>query len=98
MNRYQQLQDLGFSQYEINGYLTLVAHHPVNGSQLSRLSGIARSRIYDVLRSMVRKGLALQVEQGLYVPLPPEELVKRLEGQFASNIDLLKHIRSWFQR
>lgn len=43
---------LGLSQYEITAYLSLVGRHPVNGSQLSRFSGIPRARIYDVLRSL----------------------------------------------
>jgi sugar-specific transcriptional regulator TrmB len=90
MNDLEQLKALGFSQYEINCYLTLVTHHPANGSQLSKLSGIARSRIYDVLRNMTRKGLAMETESGLYVPLPPEELLKRLQAQFNGNIELLK--------
>ena len=80
------LKNLGFSQYEITCYLSLVARHPCNGSQLSRLSGIARSRIYDVLRNMIRKGLVLEVDSGQYVPLPADELVKRLRGRFETDL------------
>jgi sugar-specific transcriptional regulator TrmB len=42
------LRDFAFSKYESSCYLALLAKHPANGSQFSRLSGIARSRIYDV--------------------------------------------------
>jgi len=90
MDTYNKLNQLGFSQYEISCYLSLVARHPSNGSQLSRLSGVPRSRIYDVLRDMTKKGLVMEVENGLYVPLPPEELMKRLRNRFESNLSTLK--------
>jgi sugar-specific transcriptional regulator TrmB len=85
-----KLRDLGFSQYETLCYLALVANHPSNGSQLSKLSGIARSRIYDVLRNMSRKGLVQEIRDGQYVPIPPDELIKRLRNQFESNISMLE--------
>lgn len=90
MKNISKLRELGFSKYEISCYLSLVSSHPINGSQLSRLSGISRSRIYDVLRNMTRKGMALEVENGLYVPLPPDELMKRLRTQFDSNLSVFK--------
>jgi len=84
------LKDFAFSQYETSCYLTLLSHHPTNGSQLSRQSGIARSRIYDVLRGLIRKGVVFEVEKGQYVPLPFEELKKRLRSQFESNMTILE--------
>ena len=90
MTDYEKLKNLGFSQYEITCYLTLATQHPINGSQLSSISGMARSRVYDVLRNMARKGLVLDVGDGLYVPLPPDELYKRLQSQFNDGLDALK--------
>jgi sugar-specific transcriptional regulator TrmB len=90
MNDFEKLKHLGLSQYEISGYLSLTAHHPVNGSQLSRHSGIARSRVYDVLRNLMRKGLVRQVENGQYVPLPPDELYKRLQRRFDESLAAFK--------
>jgi HTH-type transcriptional regulator, sugar sensing transcriptional regulator len=90
MTDYSKLKQLGFSQYEIACYLTLAAQHPINGSQLSSISGMARSRVYDVLRNMVRKGLVLDIGGGLYAPLPPEELYKRLQRQFDDGLEALK--------
>ncbi len=90
MTDYDKLKSLGFSQYEITCYLTLAAHHPANGSSISRISGMARSRVYDVLRNMVRKGHVLDVGDGLYVPLPPEELYKRLQREFDDSLNQLK--------
>jgi sugar-specific transcriptional regulator TrmB len=84
------LRDFAFSKYESSCYLTLLAHHPTNGSQLSKLSGIARSRIYDVLRGLTKKGIVFEIERGQYVPLPFEELKKRLRSQFESNLTILE--------
>ncbi|MFK5927701.1 MAG: helix-turn-helix domain-containing protein [Desulfuromusa sp.] len=81
-----KMTEFGFSQYETSCYMALVAHHPANGSQLSKLSGIARSRIYDVLNTLSRKGMVFEIEQGKYVPLPPQELKKQLKSQFESNL------------
>ena len=86
----ENLINFGFSQYEITAYLTLVGDHPVNGSQLSRGSGIPRAKIYDVLRSLQRKGAVAEVGSGQYAPLPPEELFNRLRHTFESSIELLE--------
>jgi len=85
-----KLTDFGFSGYESACYMSLVAFHPANGSQLSTRSGIARSRIYDVLRSLVKKEMAFEIAQGQYVPLPPEELKKRLRRRFETNLSDLE--------
>lgn len=84
------LRDFAFSKYESSCYLALLANHPANGSQLSKYSGIARSRIYDVLRALTRKGIVFEIERGQYVPLPFEELKKRLRSQFESNLAILE--------
>jgi len=87
MESHSNLKELGFSQYEAACYMSLVGHHPVNGSQLSKISGIARSRIYDVLRNLIAKGFVIEVGSGQYAPLPADELIRRLKRGFDSNID-----------
>jgi sugar-specific transcriptional regulator TrmB len=84
------LRDFAFSKYESSCYLALLTKYPANGSQLSKLSGIARSRIYDVLRNLANKKVVFEIGKGLYVPLPFEELKKRLRGQFESNLKILE--------
>ncbi|MCF8105662.1 MAG: hypothetical protein K9K64_09275 [Desulfohalobiaceae bacterium] len=84
------LQTVGLSDYEITAYLFLLQKHPVNGSQLSRNSGIPRARIYDVLRSLKEKGVVAESDEGLYVPLPPDELIKRLRLRHESELEVLQ--------
>ena len=90
MDEYSNLKDLGFSQYEATCYMTLVGNHPVNGSQLSKISGIARSRIYDVLRNLISKGYVIEVNSGQYAPLPSDEVIRRLKRNFNSNIKVFE--------
>ncbi len=92
MDTYSNLKKLGFSQYEATCYMALVDNHPVNGSQLSKISGIARSRIYDVLRNLNAKGYVVEVNSGQFAPLPPDELIKRLQRNFSSNIESFEEL------
>lgn len=86
MNIDYHLTELGFTRYEVACYLSLLRHSPVNGSQLSRHSGVPRSKIYDVLHRMVASGLVVELEDGLFAPLPPDELGRRLRSRFESNM------------
>jgi len=86
MDNISSLKELGFTQYEAACYMALISKHPLNGSKLSQLSGIARSRIYDVLRSMISKGYVLETESSLYAPFPPDELIKKLKLDFKKTI------------
>lgn len=86
----RNLTQMGLSRYEISAYLALVGHHPVNGSQLSRISGIPRARIYDVLRILTDKGFVVKAGDGMYAPLPPEEFLKRLRHTFSSTLEILE--------
>jgi HTH-type transcriptional regulator, sugar sensing transcriptional regulator len=87
----QRFIELGFTKYEINCYIALIKNNPINGSILSRASGVSRSKVYEVLRNMIDKGFVIKIENGLYVPLPPEELIKRLRNRFKNNIEYFKN-------
>jgi sugar-specific transcriptional regulator TrmB len=81
---------LGLSQSEIKTYLSLLGHHPVNGSQLSRHAGVRRPNIYDVLRSLKEKGLVVEANDGLYAPLPPDEFLSRMRMRVDAELSSLK--------
>ncbi len=90
MDNISSLKKLGFTQYEAACYMALISKHPVNGSKLSKISGISRSRIYDVLRSMIAKGYVLETKSSQYAPFPPDELVKKLAMDFNQTIKLFE--------
>ena len=81
---------LGLSQSELKTYLALLQHNPANGSQLSRHSGVPRANIYNILAALMDRGLVLELSDGLYAPLPPDEFLKRLRLRIDSDLASLE--------
>jgi sugar-specific transcriptional regulator TrmB len=54
----EQLTRLGLTSYEAKAYLALMRRGSSTAAQVSRLAGVPRQRIYDVLASLVERGLA----------------------------------------
>lgn len=52
------LVELGMTRYEAKAYLTLIQRESYAASELANEAGIPRQRIYDVLNSLVSRGLA----------------------------------------
>ncbi len=53
-----QLTRLGLTTYEAKAYLALIRRDAYTAAQVARQAGLPRQRIYDVLSSLVEKGLA----------------------------------------
>ena len=53
-----RLAELGLTTYEAKVYLALVRREVSSAADVARLAGIPRQRIYDVLASLVQRGLA----------------------------------------
>lgn len=53
-----QLVRLGLTSYEARAYVALTGRDSFTAAQVARLAGLPRQRIYDVLGSLVDKGLA----------------------------------------
>ncbi|MFO7714031.1 TrmB family transcriptional regulator [Desulfosarcina sp.] len=87
MHKTYNLGNIGLSDSAIHTYLSLLQHHPVNGSQLSKCSGIPRARIYDILRTLKKRGFVTEAEKGVFVPLPPGELIKQLRHAYEEDLD-----------
>jgi HTH-type transcriptional regulator, sugar sensing transcriptional regulator len=75
-----QLTRLGLTSYEAKAYLALLRRDSSTAAQAARLANVPRQRIYDVLASLVDKGLAStrpgQVAK--YVAVAPELALERL--------------------
>ena len=54
-----QLTRLGLTSYEAKAYLALTRRGSSTAAEVARLAGVPRQRIYDVLASLVGKGLAI---------------------------------------
>ncbi len=89
----QDMKTLGFSAYECKAYLALLQEFPVNGYALSKASGIPRSRIYEVLKSLIAKQMVFEQADGktrLYTPMEPDIFIKKLKAQYDEIFDGLK--------
>lgn len=88
-----RLVELGFSEYEAKAYIALLRKSPVTGYELSKLSGVPRSMIYEVLGKLTSRGAALKlrIEEGTkYAPVPAEEFIDQMEHEFMSLTASLK--------
>ena len=77
----EQLQQLGFSEYETKTYTALLQQHPLNGYALAKLSGVPRANIYGVLQKLEERGAVVAVntaEGVVYSPIAPDALLRRL--------------------
>jgi len=86
----EQLQRLGFSQYEAQAYIALIKENPANGYELAKRSGIPRPSIYPVLQKLEERGAIGRVETPTgtrFVPLPPDDLLSKLSHQFQGHIE-----------
>src|SRR6185369_10618809 len=76
-----QLQQLGFSEYETKAYTALLQQHPLNGYALAKRSGVPRANIYAVLQKLEERGAVIPVtvaEGVVYSPIAPDDLINRL--------------------
>ena len=56
------LKRLGFTGYEAKAYITLVLNGPLTATELASRSEIPQPRVYDVVQSLIEKGLILVSE------------------------------------
>src|SRR5262245_45991128 len=85
----RQLGSLGLTSYEAKAYLALLRRDSSTASEVARVAGLPRQRIYDVLGSLVERGLASSrpgnvVKYGATAPeLALERLLQRQREQLA---------------
>jgi sugar-specific transcriptional regulator TrmB len=83
------LVDLGLTGYEASAYLALTRRGRATGAEVARLAGLPRQRIYDVLGTLVARGVA-SVEPGRparYTALSPDEAVGALMAAHRADLE-----------
>ena len=82
------MQEIGFTEYETKAYLALLDDSPLSGYKVAQSSGVPRSKIYEVLGGLVRRGAVLvnHGEPVQYAPLPPKELISRRRREMESSL------------
>ena len=93
MNLQKDLQSIGFTEYEAKTYLALLKDHPATGYQISKISGVPRSMVYEALGRLHARGAVLESIEGrttLYRPLDPQVLLSNHQRSIQTLIDNLK--------
>jgi sugar-specific transcriptional regulator TrmB len=86
------LEELGLTQYEAKVYIALLFDHPASAYAISRRSGVPHSRVYEVARRLIRKGLVIMADKKpeRFSPLAPMEFVEKLSREHERVVDELK--------
>jgi HTH-type transcriptional regulator, sugar sensing transcriptional regulator len=77
-----QLNGLGLTAYESKAYLALIRRDYSTAVDVARVAGLPRQRVYDVMESLVEKGLASSHpgRPVKYTPAAPNQAIERLVG------------------
>jgi len=89
---FEKLTALGLTTYEAKVYLALLRRDSFAAADVARLAGIPRQRIYDVLSTLVHKGLASQRPGSpvKYSATDPESAIERLLANRRQELERLE--------
>ena len=76
-----KLKDFGLNSYESKLWIALLSRGVSTAGELSDISNVPRSRAYDVLESLEKKGfIVVKVGKPIkYLAVPPAEVVERVK-------------------
>lgn len=86
------LKSIGLTDTESKAYLTLIKHGNTSGYEASKLSGVPRSKIYNTLESLVRKGFIIFSENDgntRYASIPINEISEKIKRDMNYTLDEL---------
>lgn len=94
MEIFQALKGLGLTEYEARVYITLLESGSMTAAEISSISGIPYSRIYEVLARLEKKGWveALSGRPKLYKPHSPSEAVKTVKTELEKQLENYENI------
>ncbi|KNZ40581.1 TrmB family transcriptional regulator [Acetobacterium bakii] len=93
MDIIERLTQFDLTRHEAAIYLTLISEGALNGYEVAKATGIARSNAYTSLASLVEKGGAFVIEEATirYTPVPIEEFCEnKIRKLQESKLDLIK--------
>lgn len=76
---------IGLNLYETQIWLALLSHGVATAGELAESAGVPRSRSYDVLESLSKKGLTVVKSEGRplkYMTVPPEAALENLKRYY----------------
>jgi sugar-specific transcriptional regulator TrmB len=94
-----KLKDLGINSYEAKIWTALLSRGVSTAGELSDISNVPRSRSYDVLESLEKKGfIVMKIGKPIkYIAVPPKEVLERVKKNVKEeadrNVKLLEEIK-----
>jgi HTH-type transcriptional regulator, sugar sensing transcriptional regulator len=84
-----KLKDFGLNSYESKLWIALLSRGVSTAGELSDISNVPRSRAYDVLESLEKKGfIVVKVGKPIkYLAVPPREVVERVKKKVVEEAD-----------
>ena len=84
-----KLKDFGLNSYESKLWVALLSRGVSTAGELSDISNVPRSRAYDVLESLEKKGfVVVKVGKPIkYLAVPPAEVVERVKKHVLEDAD-----------
>ncbi|MBN2508925.1 MAG: TrmB family transcriptional regulator [Spirochaetales bacterium] len=58
-----KLMEIGLSENESRAYLSLLELNPSTGYEIAKQSGIPSSKVYEVLRKLIQRGMVLELKE-----------------------------------
>ncbi len=88
-NTLDALKSLGLSDYEIKAYIANISIISGTATEISLSSNVPRSKIYEVLKSLAKKGF-VEIERGKplkFNVIPPHEVFEKSRKQMKEQLD-----------
>ncbi len=95
----RKIKDFGLNSYEAKIWTALLSRGVATAGELSDISNVPRSRSYDVLESLEKKGfIIMKVGKPIkYIAVPPQEVIervkKRVNQDAEKTLDLMDEIK-----
>ena len=90
-----KLKEIGFNTYEAKVYIALLKKYPATGYEISKITNIPQSRVYDTLKVLESKNIAASnnSKPASYIPVKPKQLLNGYKKKMDSAVNYLeKHL------
>src|SRR3989344_4521245 len=86
---HEKLKLFGLNSYQAKLWTALLSRGVATAGELSDISNVPRSRAYDVLESLEKKGIiVMKIGKPIkYIAVPPNEVVKRVQSKLKVEAD-----------
>jgi len=88
----KKLQKVGLTEYEAKAYLSLLRDHLTSATNLSEKSGVPRTKIYQVLESLERKGW-IRIYSGiplLFKAVDPRDIFEKFKKDYSEFLESIQ--------